>query len=57
VKWLLILAFLIPTANILKLTAVADFLSNQIIGILPAVLGAVLIMLLAILSVILLINQ
>lgn len=49
VKWLLILAFLIPTANILKLTAVADFLSNQIIGILPAVLGAVLIMLLAIL--------
>jgi len=49
VRWLLILAFLIPTANILKLTSVADFLSNQIIGILPAVIGAVLIILLAIL--------
>ncbi|MFZ2414851.1 MAG: hypothetical protein WAW33_02545 [Minisyncoccia bacterium] len=48
-RWLLILAFLIPTANILKLTSVADFLSNKIIGILPAVIGAVLIMLLAIL--------
>lgn len=49
VRWLLILAFLIPTANILKLTSVADFLSNQIIGILPAVIGAVLIILFAIL--------
>lgn len=49
VRWLLILAFLIPTANILKLTSVADFLSNQIIGILPAVIGAVLIILLAVL--------
>src|SRR5690606_7985765 len=48
VRWFIIVVFLIAALDIVGLTQVTDFLSNVVLGYLPQVIVAVLIMLIAV---------